>query len=557
MSTPVQPLPAQLNAIVHQGLQLMKSGQLQQAEACFKTVLTHDENHREALLRLSIVSFHMKKVSEAESALKRLLKLEPNHVVAQISLGNIYTQSQRLEEAIKCHEAFLERNGPHPAIYYYLAVNYVYVEQTHDAIAALRQAIALNPKEEAPHLLLGNQLFLAREYGEAQAVYETAHHLGFKSFELIENLAKTHTTLGDIEKAQAIYREGCELYPNQFVLPYQLSRMDDSILSDALEQRISAFLSANSSHDKNTMYAHYLRARRAKQQQRFEDEMSHLAAAHHIYREIGEFSNTRAFYLEELPQAYASRRTQALKPLDETSILGSMTPVFLVGLPRSGSTLAESMLCAGQQIVHKSEESGVMLHTVAPEQFEDTSAFWQSFASDIEQAYSGFDVLERDGYFTDKSLDNVFMLDVILKLLPKAKIIWCRRTPLASLISIWQNNLFATPWAHQLDEIIQYFETSTGLMEKVQAQHPDRIYSLHYEKLVKDSLTESKKLFEFCDLPWSPDCLDFYKKKGLVSRTASNIQVRQAVSQKPAEAYVRYIPFLQKYVDQYSWLLKA
>ena len=556
MSIPANQAAQQLNAAVNQGIQLMKAGQLQHAAQCFQQVLAHAPNHPEALYRLGITLFHLKQTEAAEKALTHLLKVHPNHVTAQISLGNIYTQSQRLDKAIASHKAFLGNNPKNAAVYYYLAVNYVYAGEHEHAIEALRKAIALNPKEEAPHLLLGSQLFKDNEYEDAQAAYEKAYALGFRSFELIENLAKAHTTLGAIDKAKAVYKEGCRLFPDKFVLPYQLSRIDQSIIDANLHSRVQTYLKTHAGEDKNTMYALYLAARYAKVQQDTVQECEYLAAAHKIYREIGEFRNDREFYLQTLPTLARTRQLGSLKPLDEQTILGSMTPVFLVGVPRSGSTLAESILCSGTHTVHKSEESGVMLHSTTPDQFQDSPDFWSEYSKQIERDYDGFDVLEKSGVFTDKSLDNVYVLDVILELFPKAKIVWCKRTPMASLVSIWQNNLFSMPWAHQLSEIVQYFENTNALMKHWCERYPDRIYALQYENLVAQPEEESRALYEFCELPWSPECLEFYKKKGTASRTASNVQVRKAVNKHAAEAFTRYIAPLQHLVDKHPWLVK-
>jgi hypothetical protein len=91
-------------------------------------------------------------------------------------------------------------------------------------------------------------------------------------------------------------------------------------------------------------------------------------------------------------------------------------------------------------------------------------------------------------------------------------------------------------------------------MAKWQHKYPDNIYTIKYEDLVQAPENESKKLMSFCGLEWHESCLDFYKNKDLMSKTASHIQVRGKINQDALNTYQAYLPFFQKYVDTYSWM---
>ena len=83
--------------------------------------------------------------------------------------------------------------------------------------------------------------------------------------------------------------------------------------------------------------------------------------------------------------------------------------------------------------------------------------------------------------------------------------------------------------------------------------YPNFIYELEFEKLINDPEVESKKLLKFCNLPWNNECLKFYKRKKLISKTASNIQIRKAIYKDSAKKYLPYKQFLDKYGNKYSW----
>ena len=155
--------------------------------------------------------------------------------------------------------------------------------------------------------------------------------------------------------------------------------------------------------------------------------------------------------------------------------------------------------------------------------------------------------------FTDKSLENFFYLQIIKEIYPNAKIIHCKRNVLSSIMSIFQNNLSALAWTHDLKHIFKYFDNYFKIMEHFNKKYPDFIYELNFEKLVSNPEEESKKIMNFCNLSWNKKCLEFYKRKDLVSKTASNVQIRSPVYKHSLEKYLPYKNLLEKYGKKYSW----
>ena len=120
-------------------------------------------------------------------------------------------------------------------------------------------------------------------------------------------------------------------------------------------------------------------------------------------------------------------------------------------------------------------------------------------------------------------------------------------------MSILKNNLVEISWAHNLEHIFKYLNIYYRMIESFKKIHPNFIYELQYEKFVKDPEIESKKLLKFCNLPWDKKCLKFFKRKDLISQTASNIQIRKAIYKDSIKKYLPYKQFLNKYGYKYSW----
>ena len=120
-------------------------------------------------------------------------------------------------------------------------------------------------------------------------------------------------------------------------------------------------------------------------------------------------------------------------------------------------------------------------------------------------------------------------------------------------MSIFQNNLTELAWTHDLENIFKYFNTYFEIIENFKETYPNFIYELQFEKFVGDPIIESKKLMKFCELPWDKKCLEYYKRKNLISKTSSNIQIRKAIYKHSIQRYMPYKQLLKKYGDKFSW----
>ena len=165
----------------------------------------------------------------------------------------------------------------------------------------------------------------------------------------------------------------------------------------------------------------------------------------------------------------------------------------------------------------------------------------------------GLIMKKYDYKFTDKSLNNFFYLELIKDIYPNAKIINCKRDILSSIMSIFQNNITELAWTHDLDNIFKYFNNYFEIIKNYKEIYPNNIYELEFEKFVNNPEEESKKLMKFCELPWDKKCLEFYKRKNLISKTASNVQVRKAIYKHSSNKYAPYKKLLEKYGKKYTW----
>jgi len=233
-------------------------------------------------------------------------------------------------------------------------------------------------------------------------------------------------------------------------------------------------------------------------------------------------------------------------------------PIFIVGVPRCGSTLVEKIIASGKEFIPIGEETSVLENFINAKILEKKSLNLgnvENLRNELFNIYKNKGLISQkyNYIFTDKSLNNFFYLELIKEIYPNAKIINCRRDVLSSIMSIFQNNLSELAWTHDLENIFKYFDNYFEIMKKFKENYSNFIYELEFEKLVNNPEEESKKLMKYCGLSWDKRCLEFYKRKDLISKTSSNIQIREAIYKHASDRYLPYKKFLEKYGKKYSW----
>ena len=175
---------------------------------------------------------------------------------------------------------------------------------------------------------------------------------------------------------------------------------------------------------------------------------------------------------------------------------------------------------------------------------------------DIIKKYENLNLLlkEKNYFFIDKSLENFFYVDLILQLFPNAKFIHCERNYLDNIFAIYQNFLTKMTWTHSLNNILVYMDNYLKVMKYYKNKHKNKIYSINIEELTKNDVQLSKEIYNFCNLEWSEESLKFYKRKDLLSKTASNVQIREKIFKYDSSKYKVYKKYILKFKDKYTWL---
>jgi len=261
-------------------------------------------------------------------------------------------------------------------------------------------------------------------------------------------------------------------------------------------------------------------------------------------------------------------------PIEYADVVTSTTHKVLRG-GRGGIILTnrEDIIKKINSAVFPGYQGGPLMHIIAAKAVTFQEALHPSFKNYIKSVLANAKILsenlknkinakykelgllkkENDYIFTDKTLDNFFFLGLIKKIFPQAKVINCRRNPLASIMSILKNNLGDVAWAHNIEHIFSYFDLYYKKINFFKKSFPNFIYDLQFENFQNDPENESKKLMQFCNLSWNKKCLEFYKRKDIVSYTASHRQIRNPIYKDSIDKYQPYKGLLNRYGNKYNW----
>ena len=382
------------------------------------------------------------------------------------------------------------------------------------------------------------------------------------------NLAIVKQTVGDLESAREIYLKLINQNKQNIRAYYGLYLLDVKNFEQKNFEILSNIKKSNKLNLYDLAIIDFLLSKREKKQNKIKREIEYLNKFHkNIFNSNFDYNNSSQFYYEKIIKKNFDKINIFNKnndPLKTTNI----EPIFIIGLPRSGSTVIESILTSSKEKISTYGECHVFnmsifdqISTKIYSNNFDQSKF--NFEIDLKkintaivEKYSQYIPFEniKANKFIDKSLENFFNIEIIYKNFPKVKFLHTYRNPLDSVISIYQSMLPDLSWAHSIEHILSYLDSYNQVINYFKEKYPNLILDVNLEDLTEDSVKISKKIFNFCELTWDDEILNFYKRKDLFSKTLSFTQIRSKVKKYDLEKYRPYYNLLNKFKHKYKWL---
>jgi tetratricopeptide (TPR) repeat protein len=413
--------------------------------------------------------------------------------------------------------------------------------QRADAIMLGRSLVDADVDDGGFFATLSQLLFGLQQFDAARQAMKQALERQPGAAELHHGMASIELALGHIDEARAACKRALDIHPDYADAIYLRSTLFRQSAGDNHIDELRQLIDRPHSPARSAALVHYALAKELEDVGHFDQSFPVLKRGAELYR--GTLSvdiSEEIAFVDAIRTTWTSQQLAAVSPV-RTSDSQGRRPIFVTGLPRTGTTLVERILCAHSQ-VHSAGELPDFSRTVS-RMIEALPGTGQMRRADlvVESTRLDFDALGAsyrdqsapvagDGdAFIDKFPQNALYLGLIRKALPDAVVVLVRRHPMDACYSMFKQ-IFTDiyQFSYDLDELAAYFIAHHRLMEHWLDTLGDSVLSIRYEDIVADQDAQSRKLIEFCGLEWEDACLDFHRNPA-PSTTASASQVRHRI----------------------------
>lgn len=606
-------MEANIQEMLEQAVSLHKANQLDKAETVYKQVLALEDSQHDALHLLGLIEhkkghypqaielikkaielvpenavFHLNLglafkeqglSTEAEAQYRKAIELEASHVNAHFYLGNLLRRNNKIVEALASYQKVVQLDDAKDNVWHLIALCHKELRQYEMAVKAIEKAIVLKPDSVGYRMFLAKIQLDTQDFKAAKKVLGHALQIEPNNADVVEQYAIACHKLGDEKEAQESFNKALELSPgnSQYHNNLGVCYFESGDLTQAETQFKKAidlnpkFAQAHYNYSQVTSFdwdsperfilENFVQSSNLTDAERIE---YHFALAK-IYEDCGKYPEafeqlSKGNQLKNFPydktvhNQFLTNIAEVFTPelIEEKAQFGSSatTPIFIVGMPRSGTTLVEQIIGSHSKACARGELIAMSTITQSLVNKHDQDEMYpgiikkvtKSIIQEMYEYYLDVMVGDKEGLsaYTDKMPTNFYHLGLISIMFPYAKVIHCRRNPLDTILSIYSQNFrFPQKCGSSLDSITDYYQGYLRIMEHWRNTLTTPFYEVDYEQLVNEPKAEIKQLIDFCELPWESSCLNSHKAKTHV-RTASIWQVRQPIYNKSVDKWKKY-----------------
>ena len=517
-------------AAVIKGVELRQADKLDEAFEAFSDVLRSNPNNVNAMRHLALCFWHDKKrLEDAEALLRRATQTAADFTEAWLTLGALQMQMNK----------FL------------------------DAIAAYEKATELEPGNARAWAGLGSVLGRAMYPEKAVQAFERSFAIEDGAPNVMAAYAWELKTIGDQAGALKAYRRAVEIRPNFGQVYWSMANLkvfkfEDQEIENMLEQLDSGDL-----NEVEDVHIHFALGKAMEDRKDFD-------RAWHFYHT----GNQRQRMTVDHEPLEMEKRQTAIKSVFDRTLLDERAgvgydvhdPIFIVGLPRAGSTLVEQILASHSQVEGTSELT--LLNKIAESigRYRSDGIRFPGAVKDLRdkdlRAY-GMQYIEESRrhrvtdkpLFTDKLPNNFPMMGFVQLILPNAKIINARRHPLDSCLGAYKQLFGAGQnFTYDVLDLAHYYQQYDAMMKHWHEVLPGKVLDVHYEETVTDLEGQVRRILDHCGLPFEENCVRFHETERAV-KTASSEQVRQPIYTGALGKWRRYEQHLDLWIDQLGYII--
>lgn len=462
-------------------------------------------------------------------------------------------QQGQLQQAEARYRQLLTLQPGHAQVLFLLATLEHQQGRTADALAHIRDALRLQPDRYEYHLQHGAILHADNQLPQAIAAFREALARKRGDETALNNLALALKQNGALTEAARIYEQILAANPRNPRIHFSLSSLKTYRRDDRNLQQMQALLGDPQFDVQEQAYLQFALSKASADLGEHEASFSHLRQGNDLIR------STFAYDLDQIRGFFAALKQTFSRDFLASAPTGShdTTPLFIVGMPRSGSTLIEQILASHPLVEGAGEhlyfQDAAFSATALLNQNNYPAAATALSAPQLQQIADRYlATLRHHGpqarHICDKMLRNIFHVGLIKMVFPDARVIHCLRHPLDTCFSCYRHFFGGfVPYCYNLEELGNYYLLYRDLMRHWHQVLDGFILDIHYEDIVHDAAGQTRRILEFCGLPWDDACSNFQQTARAV-QTASLAQVRQPLYRSAIGSWRPYRKQLQPLV---------
>jgi tetratricopeptide (TPR) repeat protein len=520
----LQPERAQIiEAIEHQRAERFKD-----AERIYRDILRNDPTNANATRLLGSIATELGRYRMATRMLRNAVKLAPNFFGAWTDLARALLECEEFDE---CREA-------------------------------IDEALRLEPELAYPWMLLGNMFSKAGRYEEAADAFRTALDKQPDHGGSLAGLGNALKTIGQQDEAIERYRAAIRTFPAFGEAWWSLANLKTFRFTDDEVAVMERQVADESLIDETRVNLNYALGKAYEDRGDYADAFFHYSRGAEIRRPHESYDPVQTEYVHD--QIIATITPEFIAANEGVGD-PDPAPIFIVGLPRSGSTLIEQILASHSQVdgTHELPDLPRVVTSISQQRLGGKTyplglaEMSPGQFRDLGQQYLESTRRHRgdNPFFTDKMPNNFASVGLLQLILPNASIVNARRHPLDSCMGSFKQLFYkGQSFTYDLIELGEYYLEYDRLMNWWHEILPGKVLDVHYEQMVGNQEQETRRLISHCGLPWEDACLEFYKTDRAVN-TASSEQVRQPIYSKSVNSWRRFEDELQPLIEVLEPLL--
>ena len=505
---------------LYKGIRHAKAGRNKLAEESYKNVLSKDNKNVDALRLLGLLAFKNNNHDIAEKLLIRAIQLDPYFHLLWDNLAKVFRVQNKLEESKKAFENLIKLDPKNNEAFVALGTIYNKLAQYKDGINSYKKALKLNDNNARVYLSMGHAL----------------------------------KTLGNRKECEDSYLKAIKLFPLSGEGYWSLANLKTYTFNESQIQAMKSAIKEDM-HEQEKIQMMFALGKAYESKKNFKESFKFYNDGNWMQRKTVEYNAEENSKSIDLTIDFFKQNKEQL---NFDSGISSKDPIFILGLPRAGSTLLEQILSSHSMIEGTEELHNIMTIGRRIRTTNDSKNYLNNLLDLNKENISSYGNMYIDetrwarkdnNFFIDKMPNNFPHIGLIKMILPNAKIIDARRNPLDGCFSCFKQ-YFAKGqhFTYDLDDVARYYKDYLKIMKFWNNYFPDEIHTVCYENVINNPEQEVRLMLKYLGLDFEKSCMDFHKSSRPV-KTASSEQVRQPI-------YKSGMNYWENYEDDLSTLVK-